>query len=273
MNVTHLKKQAKNLQKLYPELISDSPQGLTLSQAQAVIARLNGYPSWEALSTSAPSGISATKPSHRKAPTLGEAIERNLAIRTSGPDELVVAWDAEAGMPNRYRQGFEAIFYYVDERTRDAIEQLDKELFDDMGALMGPGGGYSTIAAKERAPLIERVEGITERWPGYIEGYAIIAGLQFESGHYDEALDTADPLVKHLLVMLERTRKGLPKGAFQVPYGFLANRPFHRLMHVYVLALEKCGQKDLAKRMARRMVRYHPGDNIGFRFWLDDESD
>lgn len=49
MKVSHLRKQAKNLSRLYPELLEANPTQLPLAAALATVARMNGYPSWEIL--------------------------------------------------------------------------------------------------------------------------------------------------------------------------------------------------------------------------------
>ena len=49
MNIEHLKKQAKNLQRLYPVLTSDGGQTLALTRAQEAVAKMHGYPSWHSV--------------------------------------------------------------------------------------------------------------------------------------------------------------------------------------------------------------------------------
>jgi hypothetical protein len=55
MNVDHLKKQAKRLANLYPEILTSNPERLPLAAALDVIAKINGYPGWQELSSKAKS--------------------------------------------------------------------------------------------------------------------------------------------------------------------------------------------------------------------------
>ena len=48
MNIEHLRKQAKNLQSIFPELVATSGPKLTLASARAALARTHGFPSWSA---------------------------------------------------------------------------------------------------------------------------------------------------------------------------------------------------------------------------------
>lgn len=60
MDISHLKKQAKALVKAYPELVSNHPQEMPLHTAQRTIAKLQGYPSWEALVAAAHAAVSTS---------------------------------------------------------------------------------------------------------------------------------------------------------------------------------------------------------------------
>jgi hypothetical protein len=52
----------------------------------------------------------------------------------------------------------------------------------------------------------------------------------------------------------------------QVSYGFLANRPFFRLLHCNVLLLDAVGRHREADALVKRALKLCPNDNIGFRF-------
>ncbi len=81
MSVDHLKKQAKNAQRLLQELFEKHPPPYSLAESQEFIARVNGYPSWRI-------GLDT----QRKKPTQGDdplAAFYSYDWRKVSPDALV----------------------------------------------------------------------------------------------------------------------------------------------------------------------------------------
>jgi len=274
MNISHLKKQAKALQKLYPDLVAAHGQRLSLTAAQAVIAQLNGFPGWEQLieSTEGVSRADSSSKQGRAQPSMSlpDAIEAAMELVIWGPDELTTAWDAEAGHPSKTSEGFEGRFEYRTQAIRDRLDRVMERVDDVLDELTGGTGEYEVIPARSRKILIEDFEPILRANPGYIDGHAERAGLLHANEEYGVALQALEPVARHLLGMIDEVEKSLPKKMpFQLSYYELQNRPFHRLMHVYVLCLWEVGRGRDAKRICKRMLKLHPMDNIGFRFLVD----
>ena len=131
VNVEHLRKQAKKLVRLYPEIASEHPTVISLSTAQSMIARLNGFPSWEVLVRRHGTTIGGAKekwlpPEIRLSNHLLLAVDGNKC-------RLPVAFSDETGNPTRFRMGHDAILRYRDQTeaalARNEEDDLD-ELFD-----------------------------------------------------------------------------------------------------------------------------------------------
>lgn len=261
MDIEHLRKQAKNLVRLYPELIASHPASIRLGTAQAVIAQINGFPNWEAMlakETARPSTPKLT-------PVTGIDLSRYLRFSIVGDDDeakLPVSYSTETGEPTRYRIGAEAILSYAsgrDERKALAEDEKLNELFDQA---FGPAfdRAYIHLDAKTRLRLLTAVQKSLQACPYCPETYARLAGLLHVQGAHEQAAEIVGPIVDQLHALI-------PTGRYvQVPYGYLDNRPFHRLVHGYVLILDKLGRHAEADRWAKQMVMFCPNDNIGFRY-------
>jgi hypothetical protein len=93
-----------------------------------------------------------------------------------------------------------------------------------------------------------------------IEGHSMLAGVGHALGRYEPAIAAAEPVMDALRGLLPMDRK------VQVSYGFLANRPFFRLLHCNVLLLDAVGRHREADALVKRALKLCPNDNIGFRF-------
>ena len=253
MNIEHLRKQAKHLVKLYPDIVTKHGGLLTLAEAQGVIARLNGFSSWEMM-VKRESGVRPLAP-----PTVSE-ISNGIYLDIESETEITVAYSTTTGKPTRRVPGHVAIFRPT---TMEAEALLDKEeewLSEALDAISGPDGSYASIPQLERQRLIPAIQSSLERCPYSIEGIGTIAGLLYENKDFEKALSFVEPVAQTLIAMIPADRK------IHIEYGLIANRPFHRLMHLYVLLLDQQGRHADADREATRMLDLHAGDNIGFRF-------
>lgn len=259
MDIEHLRKQAKHLVRLYPELMASHPTSIRLGTAQAVIAQINGFPSWEAMLAK-----EAARPSTSNLlPATGIDLSRHLRFSILCDEiRLPVSYSTETGSPTRYRTGVEAILSYTsghDERKALAEDERLNELFDQA---FGPAldRAYIHLDAKTRLRLLTAVQKSLQACPYWPETYARLAGLWHVQGAHEQAAEVVGPIVDQLHALI-------PTGRYvQVPYGYLDNRPFHRLVHGYVLILDKLGRHADADRWAKQMVMFCPNDNIGFRY-------
>lgn len=259
MDIHHLRKQARNLVRLYPELAAQHPTSITLSVAQSTIARVNGYPSWEAMLAQ----HEATPASQRASAGAHFDVSQHLHFASDGHESrLPTAYSKTTGNPTRYRVGVEAILSYKssgDERKASAEDKKLDALFD---RAFGPifDTACNTIDARTRLGLLSAVQKSLEACPFCVETYARLTSLWFTNGAYEQVIEVVAPIAEQLLALIPTDRY------VQVPYGYLDNRPFHRLMHGYVLTLDKLDLHADADRLALRMLALSPSDNIGFRF-------
>lgn len=251
MNITHLRKQAKNLVKHYPDLIASNPSALPLSGAQTAIARINGFPSWEAMLSS----IEGKAKNEAQALDLSTAIYLRIDdVSTSLPSRYT------DGDPSHFKDGYEAVFKFK-QAFNDKVDREDDRLTEYMESIYAMGMGYDEIPHQARGQALLEIQRSLSRCPYNIEAYGMLAGIHFANRQFDVSLQVVEPIAKQLLAMIPSDERYL-----HINYGSLSNRPFHRLMHNYVLSLGKAGRDNEASSLAKRMVKLWPNDNIGFRF-------
>lgn len=254
MNLDHLRKQAKNLRRVLPDIVEQHGSTLTLAQAQNAIARVHGYPDWKA-------ALVKTKPQEQSAEPIASVLRAHLRFVCDPEVELATHFSSKTGDATRHALGVEAILRPLsaadDERLRAVDDDLDRLFIDEFGGL----GGFDAIPA----PELERALAVTvaglKRCPYCVEAINRQAGVLFTLERYDEAMAVAEPAATALLDMIPTDH-----ALVQVPYGMLVNRPFYRLVYCYLLLLKKCKRGREAKALAKRMVQYCPMDNMGFRF-------
>lgn len=107
MNLAHLRKQAKNLKQLYPELVAAQGGTFSLAQAQEAVARIHGYPSWSAAVAKA-DPVEGNRLREATTPDLGAVIRGGYSFEMGEAAELAVDLD-DNGEPTRYAAGREAV--------------------------------------------------------------------------------------------------------------------------------------------------------------------
>lgn len=260
MNLSHLRKQAKNLQSIFPELVAAHGSKLQLSHAQDAIARIHGYPSWsvaaekDAAGSAAASVISPTNP-------IVDAIRVGYVFHLSQEEELVIKLDDD-GDPKKYAIGREATLAPVreadDKSVRRAADAFD-ELTDRLGGVSGDFRDYSPEVLQR---LIDAARASVKGCPLHIEAWNLIGGALFTQAKFTESLAVVEPVATALLALLPS------QGVIQVCYGVLSNRPFFRIVHCYLLLLNKAERHREADALAKRMFALWPNDNMGFRSML-----
>lgn len=255
-NITQLRKQAKNLVRLYPALVSNHPSCISLAVAQSLIASLNGYPNWESL-------VGTRQPSRQKAPSDAIDLSNHLYFELdSKAIRLPVAYSEETGNPTRFRKGFDATLRYRNEEYRHVALEEDDRLDAIFEQAFGTtfDTSYTNLEPEVRFYLLDVLRKSLKICPFCIETYGRMAGLWYAERQYTQAVDLIEPLVMQLTAMI-------PSHDYvQVSYASLANRPFHRLVHNYVLSLDKVGRHREADQWAKKMIKLCPNDNIGFRY-------
>lgn len=267
MCAEHLRKQAKTLVNLYPALVADHPSELALSAAQDVIARINGYPNWEAMifvsNNDRKAGLKQDRVTARSsASPLVSKLQKAVYFHCDPePRDLPVSFSRRDGSPTKYRQGYEARISYTSRAHRIQAERADEALdsaFEDAGVAFN--GGLDTIEPQDIVRLITIVEASLERCPFNLEGISRLTGCYLELDRHAEALAVIEPVAEAVLSMLPEY------SIIHVSYYELDNRQFHRMMLHYVLALDGAQRHVEADSVAKRMLQLWPGDNIGFRF-------
>lgn len=267
MNINHLRKQAKNLARLYPEIVADNPAELTLSAAQSVIARVNGYPNWESMVFAAKvaNGNSTRRDADfvlgSHAWLISELQKAICFHRDAELRRLPVAYSKQDGSPTRFVQGYEVCLDYNTHAHREAAKRADDVLQDEFEeAGMAFDGGLHTIQPRAMERLITIVEASLKRCPFNLEVVPRLAGCYLQVGRNAEALAFVEPVANAVLAMLPENEN------IHVPYYCLDNRPLHRMMLHYVLALDRANRHADADAASKRMLKLWPNDNIGFRF-------
>lgn len=287
MNIEHLRKQAKNLKSLYPVLVVETGGTLTLTQAQEAIAQIHGYPSWkvalrQAIDTPAAPAPTLVKSVAAIAPVvdtaqsntlldstgLVEAITRGLRFEAEGVERLLVIEFDGNGEPKRKAKGCEYELRFLDPKNAAKAVRLDRKL----DALVeqsqaGMTGDFATMTLAEQSRLLTAALEAVRQAPCYLDGWNRAAGVLFTRRRFQEGLALIDPVAKAVLSLLPERNH-----VVHVVYHLLEHRPFYRLLHTYLLLLDACGFDVDSDRLADRLYKLWPMDNMGFRFLLTRQA-
>lgn len=250
MSIDHLKKQSKNLKRLWPEFAQAHGNTPTLAACQELIARCSGYASWHA----------ATMQDERKP----EAGATSPEVDDQGETVLrVERCDfGQSDVP-------EVRFAYVrPEGKPDPTERLDAFLEEHDGLFEE----HIEMSTKRRMDGLRELEALcrtlTFEEPDMLDAHAHLVAARVSLGRPEEAIKGSEDAWNRASALLQG-REG------RVSYYELSNRPFHRLAHGLVrahLAVAKKtsgGDKDFAQASAMalidQMLLWWPNDNMGFR--------
>lgn len=260
MNLSHLRKQAKNLKQIYPDLVTACGNSMSLAQAQEAIARIHGYPTWSAAAAKAE--VAEARPASMAAkPDIGAQIRAGYTFDLSVPVELGVELD-ENGEPARYEIGREALLTLRNRGAESELRQEGDALDDLADRLGGITGDFNDYTSRGLSTLLRAAREAVARCPLYVDGWNRVVGALFTQRKFKEALSVAEPIASTLLDLLPTNC------VVQVSYGQLENRPFFRIVHCYLLLLHEEERHKEADALADRMARLWPNDNMGFRFLL-----
>ena len=223
-------------------------EGLTLSQAQDLAAKNAGYEHFH----HAVHCAKQTTPSPKAKPLLGRLSfcvlpemyrtmgERKDEGRFEIEDEENL-FDATETLDD-FREEYNLYFEEVDED--DVLSENDKLLLKE---------------------LIKLSRKLIKQEPAFLEGYSSqVASLIFLE-RFDEAILIGQPAFDAACALIPEKYKGY------ISYYELDNRPFYRLAANLALAYINAGKKAEGQAIAKRMLKWWPNDNMGFRFYLSDE--
>jgi hypothetical protein len=253
MSIDHLKKQAKNLKAALPAFLEQHPSGAApLAAFQELVARASGYPNWH-VAVQAKSNPPAAK----------AAVATRLAISVE-IERMRLTEYTPAGEAKRPREMSCAVFCPMDRAMLESsLEQLDK--FYAQHGMPDDFAGDRPPATYSRK-FVRVGRDLTAANPSFVDGYSVICQGLCWLDDFAGAIEVGQPVFDQLCGLLPADFRG------RIPYYHVENRPFHRLAYWLVLAhfnLQTARGSENASRLAKRMLKWWPNDNIGFRLLLD----
>lgn len=249
MSIDHLKKQAKNLKKSLPDFLKDHPDGVaSLAQYQELIAKASGYPSWHA----------AAKAKQLESPE-GDSGSSQFAVRLILQRKSITEF-TKSGKAKPPVELDCARFQPSDHKLLSFVTASLDQFLDEVGP--------SDHFLNEGSPPVEHSQALAklcrqliQQDPCFIDGYAHLGNALFWLRRHEETIAVCQPFFDQLCALLPSDFEG------RVAYTDLGNRPFFRLAHTLVLAHyglgTQAGNKQ-ALKLAQRMLKLWPNDNLGF---------
>ncbi len=154
--------------------------------------------------------------------------------------------------------------------TSEACDALIEQMYD-----LHPD--FEVISDQERASIVDWLQNTLMKQPQFLDGGLMMASLLDEVGD-PSALGIAE---KYLVLANALVPKGFRK---RILWAWQSNRFYHRLHYLVFGMLHRDGRSfgDLnrAIKIARKMLRLNPNDNLGIRYllpllllqmgWVDD---
>ncbi len=149
--------------------------------------------------------------------------------------------DAEGGAGGRFEES---------SACRQLVEQLDDNW-----------QGYDEFTRVQKKRARGWVEATLAMQPGFLEASLALAWMQ-KDAREPQALTTANAAVRQAEALIPKGFKG------RIRWGHLGNRFYHRLLWLQLQLNHERGASDVAARVARKMLRLNPNDNLGVRYAL-----
>lgn len=146
----------------------------------------------------------------------------------------------------------------------DVLNSAIVELDDAVDEVGGGFGDMTVIPVAGLNQIISACDSLTKREPAFLDGYAHWVGALVALEKNKDAIEIGLPVLKTACALLETAPK-----KYLLNYYELSNRPFFRLAHNLVLAYYGDNKNAEAKKLAQKMLKLCPGDNVGFRFLLE----
>ena len=121
--------------------------------------------------------------------------------------------------------------------------------------------GYDDFTAAQQRSARQWVTRALMAQPGFLEGGLALASMQREDGP-EIALETATRYARKANALIPKGFKG------GMPWSHVSNRFYHRLLWLQLELNHELRDSAAAARIARRMLRLNPNDNIGVRYVL-----
>ncbi|MGS0974110.1 hypothetical protein [Burkholderia glumae] len=135
-----------------------------------------------------------------------------------------------------------------------ACSELIRELDDQWQ-------GYDESTATQKRTARQWVARALNAQPGFLEAGLALASMQREDGP-EIALHTATRYVRKADALIPKGFKG------SLPWSHVSNRFYHRLLWLQLELNHELGDSAAAARIARKMLRLAPNDNLGVRYVL-----
>lgn len=133
---------------------------------------------------------------------------------------------------------------------RQLVEQLDDAW-----------QGYDGFTKPQQKRARGWVESALALQPAFLEAGLALAWMQRDADP-KQALATATATLRQAEALIPKGFKG------QILWGHLGNRFYHRLLWLQLQLNHEQGRADAAARIARKLLRLNPGDNLGVRYVL-----
>lgn len=150
----------------------------------------------------------------------------------------------------------------------ESLISVTDELDETLDLVLGCSGDLTILDDDELKILIQTSKALVNIEPAFLDGYAHWVGALVAREKQKEAVEIGEPVVNAVFDLI----KDIPK-SYYLNYYCLANRPFFRLTQNLVLALYGVEKNADAKKLAEKMLKVWPNDNVGFRFLLDPPQD
>lgn len=254
MSIDHLKKQSKNLKRLWPEFAQTHGASPTLAACQELIARCSGYASWHAATTRQEP---KAEPAPNPVPATTSTLQGNLTVELGGGPRV-------NHQPVEFGHKEPGLLRHVKDR-------LDGYLETHEGIFEGSGD----MKRSERLAGLRGLEALCLELvsddPDFVDGYAHLVSALVSLNRPADAVEAGQEMLQRAMALIEQQRE------VEVPYWSLNNRGFHRLAHSMALAHMALSQvpahreeeKARALAIIEKMLSWWPNDNMGLRFLKD----
>lgn len=119
--------------------------------------------------------------------------------------------------------------------------------------------GYDDFTQPQKKRARTWVESVLLAQPGFLEGGLALAWMQRDAKE-DEAVKTAARFVRAADALIPKGFKG------RILWGHIGNRFYHRLLWLQMGLSHEQGASEAAAKVARKLLRLNPGDNLGVRY-------
>jgi hypothetical protein len=121
--------------------------------------------------------------------------------------------------------------------------------------------GYDGFTKAQKKRARGWVEATLAMQPTFLEGSLALAWMQ-KDAEETLALTTANAAARQAEALIPKGFKG------RILWGHLGNRFYHRLLWLQLRLHHEQGASNAAARVARKMLRLNPNDNLGVRYAL-----